>query len=170
MSLRLALVFVYLGFVSFGGGLAIVPEMHRQFVDAQWLSEGEFADGYAIGQLAPGPNMLAIVFYGYRIAGAFGAVVAALATFGPGVVASAAIGRFMTKHAESPVVSRLRRGLVPVGVGLMLAGVFVLARSVVVGPLSAVLAVVVAIAVGKKWVPPALAVIGAGAISAVAAL
>ena len=144
--------------------------MHRQFVEAHWLSEGELADGYAIGQLAPGPNMLAIVFYGYRIAGPLGAVVATLATFRPGIVASAAIGRFMTKHAERPVVSRLRRGLVPVGVGLMIAGVFVLGRSVVTGPLSAILAVAVAVTVGKKWAPPALAVVVSGVIGALATL
>lgn len=114
--------------------------------------------------------MLSIVFYGFRLAGPLGAAVATLATFGPGVVVSAAIGRFMTKYAQHRVVSRLRRGLVPVGVGLMLAGVFVLGRSVVVGPLSAVLAAGVAVAVGKKWVPPALAVVAAGVVGALAAL
>jgi len=169
MSPRFVLMFVYLGFVSFGGGLAIVPEMHRQIVDAHWLSEGEFADGYAIGQIAPGPNMLSIVFYGYRIAGPLGALVATLGTFGPGVVASAAIGRFMTTHASNRVISRLRRGLVPVGVGLMIAGVFVLGRSVVLGPISACLAAVVAVLVAKKWVSPALAVVAAGFVGALAA-
>jgi chromate transporter len=167
---RLALVFLYLGVVSFGGGLAIVPEMHRQLVDGGFLREGEFVDGYAIGQLAPGPNMLSLVFYGYRLAGVPGALVATVATFGPGILVCALLGRLMVAYAERPVVARVRRGLVPVGVGLMAAGVLVLGRSVVVGPVSGVLVVLTALVVWKKWLPPAAAVVTSGAIGSLFAM
>ena len=103
-------LFAWIGVVSFGGGLAIVPEMHRQLVDVHgWLSVEEFRDGYAFGQLAPGPNMLSVVFYGYRIAGTPGALAAPVFAFGPGAVASAVLGSVPEPpHAAASTVTRRR--------------------------------------------------------------
>lgn len=84
MIVGVGLLFLYVGLVSFGGGPSIVPELRRLLVDAHpWLAPTEFADGYAIGQLAPGPNTLCVVFYGYRMAGPSGGLVAMTASFGP---------------------------------------------------------------------------------------
>lgn len=164
MSLRLAWVFLYLGLVSFGGGLAVVPEMHRQLVDAGWLNESVFSDGYAIGQLAPGPNMLSIVFYGFRTAGPCGALVATVATFGPGIVGCAALGRFLARERQHWLLERVRDGLVPVGIGLMAAGVLVVGRGVVRVPAEGVVALLVALTVGRRLLSPALAVVIAGVV------
>ncbi len=116
---KVFLVNLWLGIVSFGGGLAIVPEMHRQFVDRNgWVDAREFADGYALAQLSPGPNMLCVVFYGYRAAGLVAALLAPLAIVTPGVTLSAACGRAWATLSNNVWLVRLRRGLVPVGLGL----------------------------------------------------
>lgn len=157
------LVFLYIGLVSFGGGLAIVPEMHRQLVDAHhWITTEEFADGYALGQLAPGPNMLSVVFYGFKIAGVAGGLLAPVASFGPGVALSSVLGRAWATLESHPWIAWIRRGLVPVGIGLMAAGVFVLGRSSLRGVGGAVIAVLVLVAVQKKVVSTAVAVLLAG--------
>ncbi|HEY8091922.1 MAG TPA: chromate transporter [Polyangiaceae bacterium] len=158
------LVCLWLGVVSFGGGLAIVPEMHRQFVEVHpWITGREFADGYALAQLSPGPNMLAVVFYGYRAAGLAAALLAAVAIVTPGAVMSALCGRAWATLATNVWLVRLRRGLVPVGLGLMAGGVFVVGRTTVTTwPLLAITAVVT-VAVNRKWVHPAVAVLLAGA-------
>lgn len=165
--LPLALLFLYVGVVSFGGGLGIVPELHRQLVDTYpWLTSQEFADGYAIGQLAPGPNMLCVGFYGSRIAGVLGGVIAIAASFGPGAIVSGLLGGSWRAFGKRPLVAWFRRGLVPVGCGIMAAGVFVLARSSLSSVAYGVLALVVAVVVQRKLVTNALAVILAGAVGA----
>ena len=161
------LVFLYIGVVSFGGGLAILPEMHRQFVDAHhWLTAEEFADGYALGQLAPGPNMLSVVFYGFKVAGIAGGLLAPVASFGPGIAICAALGRAWATLESHPWVAWIRRGLVPVGVGLMAAGVFVLARSSLRGWGGVAITAVVLFGVQRKLVSNAVAVLLAGAAGA----
>jgi chromate transporter len=160
-------VSLWLGVVSFGGGLAVVPEMHRQFVELHgWMTARQFADGYALAQLSPGPNMLCVVFYGYRAAGLVAALLAPLAIVIPGVTASALCGRAWETLANSPWLVRLRRGLVPVGLGMMAGGVFVVGRTTVTGVPLFLMAVAVAVAVNRRWVHPALAVVAAGVVGA----
>ncbi|HEU4537488.1 MAG TPA: chromate transporter [Polyangiaceae bacterium] len=166
----LGLVFLWLGVVSFGGGLAILPEMHRALVDVRsWLSAQEFADGYAAGQLAPGPNMLAVVFYGYKLAGVPGGLLAFAAFALPGAALAAACGRAWSTLGANVWFERLRRGLVPVGFGLMAAGAFVVARSTLANGPQIALAAAVAGAVYRRWLNPALAVLLAGVAGALLA-
>jgi chromate transporter len=160
---KVLLVSLWLGVVSFGGGLAIVPEMHRQFVElGGWVTSREFADGYALAQLSPGPNMLCVVFYGYKAAGLAAALLAPVAIVAPGVVMSAICGRAWATLASNVWLVRLRRGLVPVGLGLMAGGVFVVGRTTVTSWPLAAIAVAVTVAVNRKWVHPAIAVVVAG--------
>jgi chromate transporter len=160
---RVVAVCLWLGVVSFGGGLAVVPEMHRQFVESNgWLTSGEFADGYALAQLSPGPNMLAVVFYGYRAAGLVAALLAPVAIVTPGVVVSAWCGRAWGTLATNVWIVRLRRGLVPVGLGLMAGGVFVVGRTTITSWPLLLIAVAVAVAVNRRRVHPAVAVLLAG--------
>lgn len=158
------LVFLYIGIVSFGGGLAIVPEMHRQLVDVHnWLTPQEFADGYAVGQLAPGPNMLSVAFYGFKIAGVGGGLLAPLAAFGPGAITCGLLGQSWATLQSHGWIAWIRRGLVPVGVGLMAAGVFVLARTSLTNLAGGVIAGLVGIAAQRKLVSGAIGVLLAGA-------
>jgi chromate transporter len=159
------LVSLWLGGVSFGGGLAIVPEMHRQFVETTgWITPRAFADGYALAQLSPGPNMLCVVFYGYKAAGLLAALLAPVGIVLPGVALSALCGRAWTTLASNVWLVRLRRGLVPVGLGLMAGGVFVVGRTTITSwPLLCIAAAVTVVA-KRKWVHPAVAVVAAGAM------
>ena len=162
---KVSLVSLWLGVVSFGGGLAIVPEMHRQFVEVNgWTTSREFADGYALAQLSPGPNMLCVVFYGYRAAGVVAALLATAAIVVPGVTLSAVCGRAWTTLVGNPWLGRLRAGLVPVGLGLMAGGVFVVGRTTITSWPLAIVALAVTVGVHRKWVHPAVAVIAAGAV------
>jgi chromate transporter len=165
VTAKVLLVNLWLGIVSFGGGLAIVPEMHRQFVELNgWVTSREFADGYALAQLSPGPNMLCVVFYGYRAAGLLAALLAPIAIVTPGVTMSAVCGRAWATLASNIWLIRLRRGLVPVGLGLMAGGVFVVGRTTVTSWRLILIGFAVTVAVNRKWVHPALAVLTAGAV------
>src|SRR3978361_2247668 len=67
--------FFRLGYAGFGGPVALVGYMHRDLVEEkQWITEGEYKDGLALAQLAPGPLAAQLGIYlgyvHYRIIGA----------------------------------------------------------------------------------------------------
>lgn len=72
------------GEFSFGTGLAIIPLLHGELVTTmQWLTNQEFLDGVTLGQVTPGPTSISIVFFGYKIAGFLGLLVAVVAFYLP---------------------------------------------------------------------------------------
>src|SRR5262252_5325093 len=80
----LFLQFAILSFFAVGGGGSAVPEMHRQTVDiAQWLTDRQFSELFAMAQAAPGPNVMFVALLGHFIAGVPGALVATVAMCGP---------------------------------------------------------------------------------------
>jgi chromate transporter len=126
----LAIHFASLSLLAVGGVNAVVPEMHRQAVEvAGWMTSREFADLFAIAQLAPGPNAMIVTLVGYQVAGLLGALVATVAMCGPSCLftyfAARAWGHFEQAHWRSFV----QAGLVPISVGLIAASASVLARA-----------------------------------------
>ncbi len=72
------------GGLSFGGGLVIIPLMQHDVVHAHhWLTERQFSDAVALGQLTPGPVVLTVSAVGYATAGIAGAALAAAVAFAP---------------------------------------------------------------------------------------
>lgn len=64
-----------LGSLGFGGPVALVGYMHRDLVeDRKWISDGDYREGLALAQLAPGPLAAQLGIYlgyvHYRIVGA----------------------------------------------------------------------------------------------------
>jgi chromate transporter len=164
--LTLTWTFLWLSVLCVGGGLGVVPEMERQVVTLHaWVTARQFLDGYTLSQLTPGPNMLVVVFVGYAAHGIAGGLLAGTAMFVPasllaGVVA-AGWQRWRTHRWALPV----ERALAPIGVGLMAAGVYTLARAALHDTLSIVLAASTALVLLAKWAPPVAVVLAAGAIS-----
>lgn len=72
------------GEFSFGTGLAIIPLLHGDLVtNTHWLTNKQFLDGVALGQITPGPTTVSVVFFGYQIAGIMGLIVATLGFYMP---------------------------------------------------------------------------------------
>ena len=47
--------FVKIGTFTIGGGLAMMPMLHRELIDNRgWITEEELIDYYAVGQSTPG--------------------------------------------------------------------------------------------------------------------
>lgn len=135
--LGLVLVFAPLSLLSFGGGQAIVPEILHQTVTVHgWLSGTQFADLFAIARAAPGPSTLIAALIGWQVAGLAGAVVATIAIFGPSSLVVYAVGRWWQRHEGSPVRRAVERGLAPVAVGLIFAGVVTVLEAAHAGPLA----------------------------------
>ena len=75
------------GLLTFGTGLAILPVLEADFVARyHWLTHQQFLDGVAMGQVSPGPVVIAATFMGYLQAGWAGALAATLGVFVSGFV------------------------------------------------------------------------------------
>lgn len=78
----LFLVCLKAGAVVFGSGLAIVPMLREDVVNHyHWLTENEFLNALAFGQMTPGPVVITSTFIGHHVAGIFGAIVATIGIF-----------------------------------------------------------------------------------------
>lgn len=159
-------VFGALSVMAVGGGTAVLPEMKSLTVNQyHWLTSDQFGQIYSLGQLAPGPNMLMVSVIGYRVAGLPGALAALVGFFLPAGVVMFATGRVWDRFADSPWKVALQRGLAPLTIGLMLAGTWVLAKAVIAGPTTAVIAVVVTVILLVRHINPVFLILAGGVAS-----
>jgi chromate transporter len=115
-----ALIFLELSLLSFGGGNTILPEMQRQVVVVhRWLTSQEFSASFALAQAAPGPNMMIVSLLGWRIAGWLGVTVTTLATFGPSFIVTAIAYQLWERFKDRPWRRIVQMGLVPMTAGLV---------------------------------------------------
>jgi chromate transporter len=78
----LGLVCFKAGALVFGTGLAIVPMLKHDVVNKyHWLSQNEFLDALAFGQMTPGPVVITSTYIGHKVAGLSGAIIATLGIF-----------------------------------------------------------------------------------------
>jgi len=72
------------GALSYGGGFVIVPLMQADAVDRyHWMSDGQFLNAVALGQVTPGPVTHTVAVVGYAAAGVWGALLASAVAFAP---------------------------------------------------------------------------------------
>jgi chromate transporter len=165
-TLVLAANLAVLSSISFGGFPTVLPDVHDLAVAKGWVTDQEFANFFAISQVMPGPNMILMMsFLGLEVGGSSGAVIAALATFGPPCLMYYLSYRLWDRFREMPWQRIVRRGLAPLTIGLVIAGGYVMARSAAVGWQSvAVTAAAVALMVGTRlnplWILTAGGVLG----------
>jgi chromate transporter len=127
--LALVLVFAPISLVSLGGGPSVFAEMQRQSVEVHgWLSDERFLELFAVSRAAPGPGSLVAALVGWKAAGFPGALVAALALYLPSSLLLLVLGLWWRRGGDAPLHRAVERGLAPVAVGLIFAGVVTLAR------------------------------------------
>ena len=120
---QLAIDFSLLSLITVGGVITVLPEMHRNVVEVHgWMTGAEFAQLFALAQAAPGPNILVVSLIGWKVAGVAGAAVATAAVCGPSSILTYAVSRIWQRFRGAPWRRVVEDGLVPVTVGLMLAG------------------------------------------------
>ncbi len=129
--------FGLLSLLSIGGANATLPEVHRQVVSQlHWMDDATFAGLVAIGQTAPGPNVLVISMIGWQMAGVLGMAAATVAIIAPSSILALACGRLLTRFETHRAVGLLRKASAPVAVGLMLASGFVMSKAAYQGVLT----------------------------------
>ena len=80
----LAWVAFKVGALSYGGGFVIIPLMQADAVERYgWMTDTEFLNAVALGQVTPGPVVHTVAVVGYAAAGVPGALLAAAVAFAP---------------------------------------------------------------------------------------
>ena len=167
-SLRdIFLVFLRLGATAFGGPAAHVALMQRTLVvERRWVSDAEFAELLGAASLLPGPTSTELaIFLGQKKGAAPGLVLAGLGFILPSAVATLAFAWAYLRFGSLPTLGAALRGLQPAVVGVVLAALVPLARSVLRELLSAAIAIA-ACSAGILGAPPLAVLLAAGALLA----
>ena len=160
-----------LSLLAIGGINAMLPEFHRVVVDVEhWMTSAQFADLFALAQLAPGPNAMVVSLFGWQVAGITGAFVATVASCGPSSLVTYFAMRRFEQIKEAKWRTIIQRALAPIAIGLVLASGYTLARaadrSIVALALTVIATGIIAFTrVTPVWVLAAAALIGVSGIA-----
>ena len=161
---EIAARFAALSLVAIGGINTIVPEIHRLVVDVEgWMTSAQFADLFALAQLAPGPNAMIVALVGWKVAGIAGALVATVAACGPSSVACYIAWHWADRLQHSPLRLVVQRALSPLAIGLILASGYTLARGADRSPGALVLTLIATATLAWTRVNPVWVLLAAAA-------
>jgi chromate transporter len=128
------------GALSFGGGFVIIPLMHADAVGRGWMTDAQFLNAVALGQITPGPVVQTVSAVGYAAAGLPGGLLAAVVAFSPSFAFVLAGGRYFSKLRENRAAQAFLDGAGPAAIGAIFGAAILLARALSVGWQWAVLA------------------------------
>jgi chromate transporter len=127
--------FCLLSLLAVGGGSAVLPQMEHETVSIHgWVSAADFATIYSLGQMAPGPNMTMVGLIGFKAAGITGMLVVLLAFYLPSSVLTYAASHLWDACKNSPWRDAVQKGMAPITIGLMLAGVYAVGKTASYNP------------------------------------
>lgn len=167
----LALVFMQLSLLAFGGTNSVLPEMQRQVVDMHpWLTAREFASLFALARAAPGPNMLVVTLIGWRVAALPGALIATLGVAAPSSVLTFVAYGVWHRFRDARWRRLVQAGLMPVTAGLIMASAALLIRTTSADWGTAAITLIAAVLFLATKLHPLLVLAAAAAIGATGVL
>ena len=117
---QLAMFFLKASALTFGGGMTILAFVQEHVVNRmQWLTEREFLDGLALGQLTPGPILMIAAYVGYRLNGLVGSIVSALCIFAPAFLLLLPIMPVWERFKDLLWIKAAMRGIAPAVIGCL---------------------------------------------------
>ena len=155
--------FFKVGVFTFGGGLTMIAFIQEQVVNQfHWLTQQEFIDGLALGQLTPGPVLMVAAYVGYKVAGLGGAVIAATTTFLPSFILMLSILPVFERVRTLVWTKAAMRGVGPAVIGVLAVALVRLAPHALPDPFAVVILIGTLIAL-LAWRIDAIKLMIAGA-------
>jgi chromate transporter len=166
----LAWVALKVGALSFGGGFVIIPLMQGDAVHVyHWMTNAQFLNAVALGQVTPGPVVATIAAVGYAAHGVGGALMAAAVAFVPSFSFILLGGGRFERLRRNDRARGFLDGAGPAAIGAILGSAVTLAAALNEGWQFGVLAAAaISLLLIRRGVVETL--IGAGAIGVVLAL
>ena len=127
--LAVAWVAFKVGALSFGGGFVIIPLMQADAVGHHWMTNSQFLNGVALGQITPGPVVQTVATVGYAAAGLGGGLLASLVAFTPSFAFVLGGARYFSRLRGDSRAQAFLDGAGPAAIGAILGSAVTLARA-----------------------------------------
>ncbi|MCE5168678.1 chromate transporter [Paenibacillus profundus] len=112
--------FFKLGFVSFGGGYAMLPVIEHEALSHQWLTGQQYTEAVALAGMAPGPiAMNSAVYVGYMAAGWAGSLITALGIILPSAIIMFLVATIFYRVYDNHWVQSALDGMKPAVIALI---------------------------------------------------
>jgi chromate transporter len=165
--LKFCWILIVVNALTIGGGFVMLPMLHKEFVDKyHWLTNQEFLDAIAMGQITPGPLTVMNAFIGYKIYGLLGAVMAMVSTYLPCIIIVTLVAKYYYTYRESIIVNSSFKGIKPAVIGLLAAVAISLGNTSLVDPITFGIAIISFIVIAFTKIDPTFVIIGAGVAGA----
>lgn len=130
---ELALAFLKLGTIAFGGPAAHIALMEHEFVTRRrWLTREQFLDRLAASNLLPGPSSTEMaIFIGYEKRRLPGLLIAGLCFIVPAALIVSLIAAAYVRYGSLPQVNAVFYVLKPVVIAVIIQALWNLARTAV---------------------------------------
>lgn len=145
-TVGLALLFVAglkAGLLTFGGAYTAIPFVRDDAVGRGWISDGQFLDGVALSGIIPAPLIIFATFVGFLAGGLAGALVITAGVFLPAFAFTLLFFDRLERVIDDQRLHHLLEGVAAGVVGLIVATILDLGRTVVEGVPSVPLAAMV---------------------------
>ncbi len=167
----LALVFLKLGTIAFGGPAAHIAMMQEEFVrKRQWITEADFLDRLGAANLIPGPSSTEVaIFIGHVKRGWVGLLVAGCCFIVPAAVMVTLIATLYVRFGSLPQFTSILYAIKAAVIGVIVQALWSLARTAT-KTLQLALIGVVAIVLSGLGIAPLLVLAISGVASGAALL
>nr|WP_040951676.1 chromate transporter [Gorillibacterium massiliense] len=120
---QLFTTFMVIGFVSFGGGYAMIPVIGAQVEKHHWMTPQAYLNATAVAGMSPGPIATnTAIFVGYQTAGLPGAIISAIGIILPSLILVILAAAFFYKVYKYKTVRAAFYGLRPIVTGVIFFG------------------------------------------------
>jgi chromate transporter len=165
--LKFCLILIIVNALTIGGGFVMIPLLQKEFVEKyHWLTNQEFLDAIAVGQITPGPLTVMNAFIGYKISGLLGSILAMISSYLPSLIITTIVVRNYYTYKESLFVNTSFKGIKPAVVGLLIAVALSLGKSALVDYVTLGIAITSFILIAFTKIDPTFVIIGAGVLGA----
>ena len=130
MLKEIALLFLKLGFIAFGGPAAHIAMMEDEVVTKRkWMSRQHFLDLVGATNLIPGPNSTEMAIHcGFHRAGFAGLIVAGICFIGPAAILTGFLAYFYVAYGNIPEIEPFFFGIKPAVIIIILSAVYKLGQ------------------------------------------
>ncbi|MGL5943982.1 MAG: chromate efflux transporter [Waterburya sp.] len=127
---KLFVTFSGMSLMLFGGGYVFIPIIQEVVVNNYgWVTQTEFSNAIAMGQITPGPILISAAFIGYVVKGFVGALVATVAIFFPPGLLMVTLSHLLDQIKGSVVIQAALKGIRPAVIGMIFTAAVVVGQT-----------------------------------------